>query len=119
MITSDLLITIAIIIGVVLLLLAYFPKKAYINERNELVLQTVLGISRVIPLEETTAYEMTDSLLSSLIRTNGLSLGKYHTGYFRNLKTKQKFYLFLSGAGEKKCFEYKGYIYIVDNITVE
>ncbi len=119
MTTSNLLITAAIVIGVVLLLLAYFPKKAYINERNEIVLKTMLGISHVIPLDETTECEFTDSMLTNLIRTNGLSLGKYNTGNFRNLKTKQKFYLFLCGKGEKKCFVYKDYIYVVDNITAE
>ncbi len=116
---SRLLLTVAIILGVVLLFLTYFPKKAYINKQNELVLKPVLGTARVIPLSETTACEMSDTLLSHLIRTNGLSLGRYQTGYFRNRHTKQKLYLFLCGKGEKKCFVYDGYIYVVDNITTE
>ncbi len=112
-------ITIAILIGVALLLLASFPKKAYINQQNELVLTTVLGISQTIPLAETTDYPYTNELLTDLIRTNGLSIGKYKTGYYKNLSTKQKFYLFLCGKGEKRCFEYDGRIYVVDNITTE
>ncbi len=117
--TTSAYITIAIVIGVVLLLLASFPKKARINQQNELVLTTVLGISQTIPLAETTDYPYTDDLLTNLIRTNGLSLGKYKTGYYRNISTKQKFYLFLCGKGEKRCFEYDGRIYVVDNITTE
>ncbi len=117
--TTTTWITIAILIGVVLLVLASFPKKAYINQQHELVLTTVLGVSQTIPLEETTAYEYSDALLTNLFRTNGLSLGKYKTGYFKNMQTKQKFYLFLCGKGEKRCFEYEGRIYVVDNITTE
>ncbi len=117
--TTTTWITIAILIGVVLLVLASFPKKAHINQQDELVLTTALGISQTIPLAETTAYEYSDALLTNLIRTNGLSLGKYKTGYFKNTQTKQKLYLFLSGEGEKRCFEYDGRIYVVDNITEE
>ncbi len=118
--TTSTWITIAVFIGVVLLILALFPKKAFINKQNELVLKFTLGNSRVVPLAETTAYEYSEELLTSLIRTAGLSLfGKYHTGYFWNVKTKQKFYLFLFGKGEKRCFVYNGRIYVVDNITEE
>ncbi len=116
--TSSLL-TIAVLIGVVLLCLSYFPKKAFINKKNELVLKSVIGSPRIIPLSETTAHELTEDLLRNLIRTNGLSLGKYKAGYFKNMPTKQKLYLFLCGEGEKKCFEYDGRIYVVDNITTE
>ncbi len=117
--TTSAYITIAILIGVMLLLLASFPKKAHINQQDELVLTTVLGISQTIPLAQTTDYPYTDDLLTNLIRTNGLSLGKYKTGYYRNVSTKQKLYLFLCGKGEKRCFEYDGRIYVVDNITTE
>ncbi len=116
--TSSLL-TIAVLIGVVLLCLSYFPKKAFINKKNELVLKSVIGSPRIIPLSETTTYDLTEDLLKHLIRTNGLSFGKYQSGYFKNMHTKQKLYLFLCGEGEKKCFEYDGRIYVVDNITTE
>ncbi len=114
--TNSTLITIAILVIVVLLILALFPKKAYINKQNELVMQFVLGNKRVIPLAETTDYEMPHD---HLIRTLGMSLGSIHTGYFLNTRTKQNLYLFLSGKGERKCFKYKELIYIVDNITTE
>ncbi len=83
------------------------------------MLKTYIGKPHTIPLSKAVECEMSDSLMKNLIRTNGLSLGKYKTGYFRNLRTKQKLYLFLCGKGEKKCFEYNGYIYVVDNITTE
>ena len=107
--------TLAILGGVTLLLLAYWPKDASVNDKNELILKTTIGSPTIIPLSETKELEMTDSLLKNLIRTNGLSLMKYQYGYFKNMKTKQKLFLFMKGKEEKKCFEYDGRIYVVDS----
>ncbi len=78
-------------------------------------MKTVIGKPHIVPLADTTECEMTDSLMKPLIRTNGLSLGKYHTGHFKNLKTKQKLYLFLTGKPETRCFRYHDRIYVVDD----
>ncbi len=115
MITISGLLTFAILAAVTLLILAYWPKNVSVNDRGELVMTKVLGQPTVIPLYEIKEQEMNDSLLKNLIRTNGLSLFRYHYGHFRNMKTKQNLFLFLTGKKERKCFEYNGRIYVVDS----
>ncbi len=115
MISLSVILTVAIFAGVALLMASYWPKNVSVNERNELVMTKALGDPIVIPLSEIKELEMNDALLKNLIRTNGLSLFRYHYGHFRNLKTKQKLFLFLTGGKEKKCFEYDGRIYVVDS----
>ncbi len=90
------------------------PRKTYINEQNEIVLKNVIGKDRTIPAAEIIEHEFTDSLMMNLVRTNGFGMGTYRSGYFKNTATGRKFYLFLTGKDEKRCFEHEGLIYIVD-----
>ncbi len=91
------------------------PGKSFLNENNEVVLKPMVGKPILIPTSEIIEYEFTDSLMTGLVRTNGLELGRYRSGDYENKSSGQKFYLFMSGRGEKKCFEYEGLIYVTDS----
>ncbi len=91
------------------------PGRSFVNEDNKIVLKPIIGKSRVIPFSEATEYGLTDSLLNNLVRTNGMELGRYRSGCYEDKATGQKFYLFMSGKGERKCFEYEDCIYVVDS----
>ena len=75
----------------------------------------VIGKGHKIPADEITITEVPDGLLSHLIRTNGLSLGKINYGKFKNTKSGQKMFLYLTGKEDKVCFEYDGVLYVVDD----
>lgn len=49
-----------------------------------------------------------------MIRTKGTSIGKYHSGYFRDKITREKYFLFLNGSGTRRCFTYNGVTFVVD-----
>ncbi len=110
-----------IILFVIIILfncIAAIPTRTYTNNKNEIVLKTVVGSTR-IPLSEITEQEIPQvqdgNVMSDLVRTNGFSAGSRHSGYFENRETGQEFYLFLCGKEVKRCFEYKGLVYIIDD----
>ena len=43
--------------------------------------------------------------------------GKKKSGYFKNTKTKNKYIFYLTGKGERVCFEICDKKYLVDNIN--
>ncbi len=94
--------------------LSTVPGKSYVNDNNEIVLKPIVGRATVIPVSETVEYEMTDSLLNNVVRTNGMGLGRYRSGYYENKNTGQKLYLFMSGKGDRKAFGHNGLIYVTD-----
>ena len=105
-------VTFLIVVGVIL---AYWPKGVSVGENDEIQLSTYLGKPRLIPLDDISITEMPEGLLSHLIRTNGMSLGKINYGYFKNTKTGQKMFLYLTGKDSKICFTYNGELYVVDD----
>jgi len=66
-------------------------------------------------ISEINQVNSSDQLFQDLIRTNGLALGTYRTGYFQNRKTGQKLYLFISGNQPLVMFKYQDLIYVVDD----
>ncbi len=104
-----------IMVNAVVWTVSSVPGKSFVNDDNEIVFKPMIGKSVFIPASETTEYELTDSLLNKLVRINGMELGSYRSGYYENKNTGQKFYLFMSGKGERKSFEYCGRIYVVDS----
>ncbi len=108
---------VAIVLGAIVLCLAYWPRAVYVNDYNELVLKAVIGRAKIIPLAETAEYDLTDFSTKGMLRTNGFSLGKRQAGYFKKLSNGQKFYLFLTGKYDKKGFIYQDRIYVVDDWT--
>ena len=105
-------VTFLVVVGV---MLAYWPKGISVNENGQIQLSTYMGKSQLIPADEISIIEMPDGLLSHLIRTNGMSLGKINYGHFKNTKTGQKMFLYLTGKESKVCFTYNGALYVVDD----
>ena len=104
--------TFLIVVG---MLLAYCPKGISVNENEQIQLSTYLGKPRLIPVDVISVTEVPEGLLSHLIRTNGMSLGKINYGHFKNTKTGQKMFLYLTGKESKVCFTYNGDLYVVDD----
>ena len=106
-----------IITFVVLQIVASFPYSSYVNE-DIITLEYKLGKKVIIHLSEISVINQvnsSDQLFQDLIRTNGLALGTYRTGYFQNRKTGQKLYLFISGNQPLVMFKYQDLIYVVDD----
>jgi hypothetical protein len=55
-----------------------------------------------------------DDVRHNIIRTNGTSVGKFHSGHFKNVKTKNKYIFYLNGKGERVYFEVGDKKYLVD-----
>ena len=107
--------TILSLVGVILFMMTYWPSGVTIDGDNNICLNVVLGKGHKIPADEINITEVPDGLLSHLIRTNGLSLGKINYGKFKNTKSGQKMFLYLTGKEDKICFEYDGVLYVVDD----
>ena len=105
-------VTFLVVVGV---MLAYWPKGISLNENNEIHLSTYIGKPKLIPVKDISITEMPEGLLKHLIRTNGMSLGKINYGHFKNIKTGQKMFLYLTGKESKICFTYNGELYVVDD----
>lgn len=106
-------ITIAGAVGFACLMLTAFPTHITIED-NCLCLNKMLGQGQRIPLDEITIIEMPEDLLSHLIRIGGTSVGKIKYGHYKNTKTGQKMFLYLTGNPERTCFTYKDKLYVVD-----
>ena len=101
-----------VVVGV---MLAYWPKGISVNEGDKIQLSTYIGKPQLIPVDEIAITEMPEGMLNHLIRTNGMSLGKINYGHFKNTKTGQKMFLYLTGKESKICFTYNGELYVVDD----
>ena len=102
-------------LGVVGVMLAYWPKGISINGNDEIQLSTYIGKPQLIPVDDISITEMPEGMLSHLIRTNGMSLGKINYGHFKNTKNGQKMFLYLTGKESNICFTYNGELYVVDD----
>ena len=105
-------VTFLVVVGV---MLAYWPKGISVNENDTIELGTYIGKPQLIPTDELSIIEMPEGLLTHLIRTNGMSLGKINYGHFKNTITGQKMFLYLTGKESKICFTYNGELYVVDD----
>lgn len=95
-----------------LLVISTIPKSAIIKDGN-IILETRLGSPCTIPESEVT-FQENPPIIPNLIRTNGTSFGRYHSGHFREKSGRIKYYLFLKGTGHRRSFTYNDEIYIVD-----
>lgn len=109
------LLIILILAGSILFTMSYWPSGITVDQDNNVHLGIVLGKGHKIPADGIIITEVPDGLLSHLIRTNGLSLGKINYGKFKNTKSGQKMFLYLTGKEDKVCFEYEGVLYVVDD----
>ena len=96
-------------------MLAYWPKGVSVNENDQIQLGTYIGKPHLIPVDEITITEMPEGMLNHLIRTNVMILGRINYGHFKNTKTGQKMFLYLTGKDNKICFTYNGELYVVDD----
>jgi len=83
-------------------------------EGNELVTTFAFHNQKVTDIEGVTFLPVPDEATHNLIRTNGTSLGKKHSGHFKNTKTGTHFIFYVTGKGEKTMFVKDGVNYIVD-----
>ena len=113
------IVTIVLIVGtflfVVGVMLAHWPKGISVNENGKIQLSTYIGKPQLIPVDEISITEVPEGMLKHLIRTNGMSLGKINYGHFKNTKTGQKMFLYLTGRKSRICFTYNGELYVVDD----
>lgn len=107
--------TILIVAGVFLFMLTYWPTGVIVDQDNNIKLGVVLGKGNKIPADEIDVTDVPGGLLTHLIRTNGMGLGKIKYGKFKNTKSGQKVFLYLTGKDKKVCFEYDGVLYVVDD----
>ena len=105
-------VTFLVVVGV---MLAHWPKGISVNENGQIQWSTYIGKPQLIPADEISITEMPEGMLKHLIRTNGMSLGKINYGHFKNTKTGQKMFLYLTGKESKICFTYNGELYVVDD----
>ena len=83
-------VTFLVVVGV---MLAYWPKGVSVNENDQIQLGTYIGKPQLIPVDEITITEI----------------------HFKNTKTGQKMFLYLTGKESKICFTYNGELYVVDD----
>lgn len=96
------------------LVISTIPKEAYIEDGN-IIMKTKFGTEYIIPELDVT-YVNLPTILPSMTRINGTSIGKYHSGHFQDKQTMEKYYLFIYGSGTRRSFIYNDEIYIVDFI---
>ena len=96
-------VTFLVVVGI---MLAYWPKGISVNENDQILLSTYIGKSQLIPVDDISITELPEGILNHLIRTNGMSLGPINYGHFRNTKTGQKMFLYLTGKESRICFTY-------------
>ena len=113
--TTSALATAIIIIGATILVLGSVPTKNTIED-NTLTVHFLIG-KKVIDITGAKFLPVPDDIDHHLIRTNGTSIGKKHSGHFKNTRTKNKYILYLTGNGERVYFEIGDKKYLVDNIN--
>lgn len=105
---------ILILMGSVLLVLGTVPMKNKIEGKN-LVVKYIIG-KDVIDLSDAVFLPVPDDVNHNIIRVGGTSIGRKHSGNFKNIKTKTKYKFYLTGKGERTYFEIGTTKYLVDEI---
>ena len=111
---TSILAPILIVIGVALLVLGSLPIKNTIKD-NTLTVNFVVS-KKVIDVTGAKFLPVPNDVDKNLIRTNGTSVGKKHSGNYMNTKTRTKYKFYLTGKGEKVYFEIGKEKYLVDGI---
>ena len=78
-----------------------------------LTVKFIIG-KEVIDMQNAKFYPVPEEATHNIIRVGGTSVGKKHSGNFRNTKTGTKYKFFLTGKGEKVYFEIGDKKYLVD-----
>lgn len=107
--------TILIVLGSVLLILGTLPMQNEIKD-DKLIVKFIIG-KEVIDLHDAEFMPVPEEATHNIIRVGGTSVGKKHSGNFRNTKTGTKYKFYLTGKGEKVYFEIGDKKYLVDDIA--
>ena len=114
--TTSLIAGIMITLGCVLLILGTLPIKNTYDGKT-LTVKFIIG-KQVIDMKDAKFSPVPEEATHNIIRVGGTSIGKIHSGNFRNTKTGTKYKFFLTGKGEKVYFEIGDKKYLVDDITI-
>lgn len=114
--TITILASILIIGGTILLILGTIPVKNTL-EGDTLTVHFIIG-KETIDMTDAHFMPIPDEATHHIIRVGGTSIGRIHSGNFKNTKTKTKFKFYLTGKGERHYFEIGDKKYLVDDITV-
>ena len=109
---TSLLSAVLIVLDVIVLVLGSLPKDCII-ENDTLTVKFVIG-KKVIDIEGAHFMPLPDDVSHNIIRTNGTSVGKFRSGHFKNVKTKNKYIFYLNGKGKRVYFEVGDKKYLVD-----
>ena len=107
------ILTIIIIVAVLLLIFCTIPVK---NEMrgNEIVTHYALGNTTSIDISDAVFSPVPEEAQKDIIRVGGTSIGRFKSGNFKNIKTGDKYHLYLTGKGTRVDFEADGKKYLVD-----
>jgi hypothetical protein len=86
-------------------------------EGNELVVKFIIG-KKVIDVTDAVVKPVPEEACHNIIRVGGTSVGKKHSGNFRNTKTHTKYIYYLTGKGERTYFEIGDKKYLVDDVDM-
>ena len=106
-----------IVVGVVLLVLGSLPIENSI-EGNDLVVKFIIG-KKTIDMSDAVVMPMPEEINRNIIRIGGTSVGKKHSGYYMNVKTKTKYIFYLTGKGKRTYFEIGNDRYLVDGVDTK
>ena len=103
-----------ITLGAILLVLGTIPMENSIND-NKLIVKYVIGRT-TIDIKGAEFKPVPEEALHNIVRVGGTSIGKKHSGNFRNYKTGTRYKFYLTGKGDKVYFEIGDKKYLVDDI---
>lgn len=107
---------ILIIGGAVLLVFGTLPVENRIDG-TELVVKFVIG-KKVIDVSEAVVMPVPDEVNNNIIRVGGTSVGRKHSGNFKNIRTGTKYQFYLTDKGERTYFEIGSDKYLVDGVSM-
>ena len=106
--------SILIVAGCILLVLGSLPVENKI-EGNTLIVKFMIG-QKKIDISGAKFLPMPDDTEQHIIRKLGTSIGNKKSGRFMNIKTKNTYYFYLTGKGQKEYFEADGKKYVIDDV---
>ena len=105
-----------IALGSILLILGTIPMKNSL-ENNKLTVKYIIG-KTTIDMTDAEFKPVPEEALHNIVRVGGTSIGKKHSGNFRNYKTGTRYKFYLTGKGDKVYFEIGDKKYLVDDIQI-
>ena len=111
--TLNIIISIAVFVGCFLIAAATIPVRNFIQD-DLLFVCFLLGNKKVIDISESGIQEVPDDAKKHLVKVFGGNIGRTRMGTYRNIRTGNKYHLYLTGKGKRVYIESFGKKYIVD-----